>query len=333
MVQMRYGDLAKNLMLNNTTSTTKQALTRLSQEVTTGLSSDTAHYLSGNLGQINAIDSTLSHLSAFKTATSELGARALATQTALGTFASLADKAQSALLVSTGTVSAAQVTTGAQTARSALETMISTLNSQFAGRSLFAGTAVTGPAVADYDAIMTALETATGAALSAADAATTVSEWFDDPAGYLGTAYLGRTAEAQVTIAEGEQVSLSVTGQDAALRNLMKGLAMGALVDRGLFAGQPESRKDLAAIAGQALLAAQDGVTHLSAELGIKEARIADAAIRNSTEITALGLARVDLVGVDSYESSTQLTDAEARLQLLYALTARLSKLSLAEYL
>lgn len=333
MVQIRYGDLAQTLLLANTTSTAKQAITRLSQEVTTGVSSDTVRYLSGNLGQINAIDTSLQRLTAFKTATNELGALATATQAALATISELGDSAQSALLTSIGTASVAQVDSGALAARTALEGVISTLNSRFGERSLFSGTQLSGPAVADFDTMMTALESAVAPAISAEDAASLVSDWFDDPAGYASIGYTGGPPVGEVPIAEGETATLSLTAQDPAIRSYLKGLAMGALLDRGLFSGQPETRRDLAGAAGKALLSAQSGMTYLAADLGMDEERISNAATRNGTEITALGLARIDLVGVDSYEASTQLTEAEEKLKLLYALTARLSNLSLVEYL
>lgn len=333
MVQIRYGDLAQTLLLANTTSTAKSAITRLQQEVTTGVSSDTVRHLSGNLGQINAVDTSLARLSAFKTATNELGSLATAAQTALGTITEFGDDARSALLISVGTASVAQVDSGALAARTALEGVISTLNSSFGERSLFAGTRLSGPAVADFATMMSTLQTVVAPATSAADAAALVTNWFDDPAGYAGTAYLGGPAVDEVSIAEGESATVSLIADDTAIRDYLKGLAMGALLDRGLFAGQPETRRDLAGLAGKTMLSAQSGMTYLSADLGVTEARIANSATRNSTEITALGLARADLVGVDSYEASTQLTAAEEKLQLLYALTARLSNLSLVEYL
>lgn len=333
MVQIRYGDLAQTLLLANTTSQTKQAITRLSQEVTTGVSADTARHLSGNLGQINAIDASLARLSAFKTATNELGALATATQAALGTISDLGDTAQSALLASTGTATTAQVDSSALTARTALESVVATLNTRFGERSMFGGTQQNGPATVDFETLMTTLEATVAPATSAADAATLVSDWFDDPSGFAATAYTGGPAVAAVPVAEGESAATGVTAGDKAIRDYLKGLAMGALLDRGLFAGQPETRRDLAAQAGSTLQSAQTGMTYLAADLGQTEARIASATTRNNAETTALGLARTDLVRVDDYETATHLTDAEQKLQLLYALTSRLSNLSLVEYL
>jgi len=63
------------------------------------------------------------------------------------------------------------------------------------------------------------------------------------------------------------------------------------------------------------------------------QARIDTATTRNTSEATALGIARAGLVQLDPYETATRLQHAETQLQLIYTLTARMSRLSLADYL
>lgn len=332
-MQIGYGDLAQTLLLRRHTAAAKADITRLSQEVTTGLTSDTARHLSGNLGQVNAIDAAQARLAAYGTVTDELGPLASALQSGLGVIADLADTAQAALLPAAGTVTTTQVDGAAAAARSALDTMMSTLATRFGDRSLFGGSATATTAVGDSAALLAALGPVVAGATDAESARTAISDWFDDPAGFAAQMYHGSDPAGPVPVAEGVSVRLQVTANDPALREVMKGLAMGALLDDGLFAGQPEARADLAAQAGQSLLAAGDGLTQLAARLGSAQEKIADAATRNTAESSALDIARVDLLGVDSYDASTRLTDAEDRLQLLYTLTSRLSDLSLVNYL
>mgnify|MGYP006193710875 CR=1 FL=1 len=54
---------------------------------------------------------------------------------------------------------------------------------------------------------------------------------------------------------------------------------------------------------------------------------------RNSAEITALELARAKIVSVDPFEAATKVKEAQTQLEMIYAVTARLSSLSLMEYL
>jgi len=63
------------------------------------------------------------------------------------------------------------------------------------------------------------------------------------------------------------------------------------------------------------------------------EAQIDGATARNTAESSALELARAELIAIDPYKAATDLTSVQTQLETLYALTARLSRLSLVEYL
>lgn len=332
-MQIGYGDMARTLLMSRQTTAAKTAMTRLSQELTTGLASDSARHLAGDLGQVNTIDAAKARLAAFTTVTTELGTRAGAMQTALGVVADQVQSAVSALLPLDATTTPSRVDAAGKTARSALETVVATLNTRFGDRSLFAGTASDVTPLAGSASLLAALQSVTAGAVTAADAEAAVSAWFNDPAGFSATIYAGGPPAGGLPVAEGDTVRLDLTADEPALRGVIKGLAMAALVDTGLFAGQPEARRDLAARAGSLLLNAQDGLTETAARLGLAEAHIADAATRNAAEGAAYDLARTSVLGIDSYDSATRLTDTEERLQLLYALTGRLSKLSLVDYI
>ena len=57
------------------------------------------------------------------------------------------------------------------------------------------------------------------------------------------------------------------------------------------------------------------------------------ASARNGAETSALEIARTDILAIDPYRTATELQSTETRLETLYTLTARLSRLSLSEYL
>ena len=65
----------------------------------------------------------------------------------------------------------------------------------------------------------------------------------------------------------------------------------------------------------------------------VAEARIDAAGTRANAEITAYRMARNDMVAIDMPDIAARLQETESRIQMLYALTARLSRLSLADYL
>lgn len=332
-MQISFGDRAQSLLLRQHSASTKAEITRLTEEVTTGLTSEAAAHLSGDLGQIDALDGALARLKAFGAATSELQLYAGAMQSGLTVIADLSERAGAALLPARASASAAQVDAAAQTAAAGFETLVATLNTRLGDRSLFAGTATSATALSGASAILTTLEGVVAGAATTDEIAARVSDWFDDPAGFAATAYQGGPPPAEVPVAEGERLGLGVTAADPALRAAMKGLALGALLDRGLLTGQPEARQSLAGLAGEGLLAAQDGLTGLASGLGATEARIDQAASRNSAESAALEIGRTGLLGLDPYETASRLQNAEKQMDLLYALTSRLSRLSLVEYL
>ena len=71
----------------------------------------------------------------------------------------------------------------------------------------------------------------------------------------------------------------------------------------------------------------------MAARVGILQGRIETAATRNSAETSALTITLSKFTEVDSYDSATMLTAVEGQQKTLYAVTARLSALSLLDYL
>ena len=101
----------------------------------------------------------------------------------------------------------------------------------------------------------------------------------------------------------------------------------------GVLAGDAVERGRLAQQAGQQLVSTEDARTTLRARIGTVEAQIEAARTRNSAEETSLGILRSDLGSVDPYEAATRLQTVQSQLESLYLVTARVSRLSLTEYL
>lgn len=330
-----FGDLAQSNVMRQHMTQAKADLARLSQELTTGRAADTPNHLSGDMGPLLAIDTSLARLDGYGAVTRELSLFADALQTGLSTISAMALESANSLIAASGTAATTHVNTAASVAYSTLRSTMSTLNTRFGDRSLFAGIDTSGQAMASPDALMTALETAisTAGATDVASVEAAMDAWFATPGGYQGTAYLGGDPLAPVPVAAGETVALDVTANDPALRKTLKGLAMASLVDRGVFAGQHALQKDLAQRAGEVLLAGETDRAQLAAGLGGLQAQIDRAQTRNESEAAALGIARTGMLEIDPYETATRLQDAETQLELIYTLTARISRLSLADYL
>jgi flagellar hook-associated protein 3 FlgL len=327
------GDMAQSYLLRRQTVAVKSDLQRHLTEVTTGQAADLTRQVRGDFSALGGIDASLARLQGYKSATTELGLMAGAMQTALGTIDDLASSLAPTLLNAASGSNPTLVNVAVADASQRFATTISTLNARVGDRTLFAGQGTQGPAVADAGTILAALETAIVGALTAGDVATAVSDWFDDPLGYQAAAYQGASAFSPIALAEGEAARLDVTALDPAIKDTLKGLAMAALLHRGALATTPVARADLARKAGEALVSGQTGRTELAAHLGVTEAQIAAAATRNEAETSSLNIARAAIVSVDPYEAASQLERTQTQLETLYALTARLSRLSLVDFL
>jgi flagellar hook-associated protein 3 FlgL len=333
MATTSLGDMVSSFAFRARNLGLKQDIQRLSTEMTTGKVSDVARRFSGDLGMISGIDSTLARLGAYATQTTEAGLYAATMQTSLGTLDTLATNLRKSLMTVGVAGTTAQITALGAEAHQSFEAAVSSLNISVGAHSLFSGVDTATPALASAESILTALDAVVLATGSTQGVVSAVSDWFDDPAGFAAQAYLGGTARAGSPIAAGESANLDITATDPAIIASLKGLALAALLDRGLFAGQPEQQRALATAAGETLDKSLTPRADLSARLGLTEAQIDAAKTRNEAEKTALQISRNDLLSVDPYEAATKLQQAQTQLETIYAVTARMSRLRLMDYL
>lgn len=327
------GDMAQSFLLRRQNVALKSDLQQLSTELTTGRVADTSARVSGDLVPLSGIDASLARLKGYGSVATEAALFTGAMQTALGVIDDLSSDLSASLLAAAGSVASPRVDATGVDARHRFETAVSALNTRFGDRTLFAGTATTGAATVGANAMMQALDAVVVGMTSAADVETAVAAWFDAPTGFAAQAYQGGGSLAPLAIAPGEEAVVDVTATDPAIRATLKGLAMAALLDRGVLSGQPDARRDLARLAGVSLLQSQTDRAHLSARLGTVEGQIGTATARNSAETTALQIARSDIVAADPFETASRLEETQAQLEKIYAITARMTRLSLMDYL
>lgn len=330
MAMTSIGDLAQTHFLRRHTTATKSDLDGLTAEVATGKAADPGAHLRGDFTALSAIDSTLARLAAYGSVTADLSLRAEAQQRALANVDEAATGAGAALVTAAYGATAGTAAAGGQ-ARQALDVALSALNQRLGDRALFAGGDNGGPAILGAAQMMDAVQTALGGATDAPAVLAAVDAWFAAPNGFAA-AYLGDDAAPPLTIAPGEAAGLDITAKDPALRETIKALVLGSLLaDPGF--GTPTTRATLAQRAGESLAGLATDRATLAGRLGSTQQRLDEAATRNSAEASALGMARNDLLAVDPYDTVTRLQETETRLEMIYALTARLSRLSLLDYL
>jgi flagellar hook-associated protein 3 FlgL len=67
--------------------------------------------------------------------------------------------------------------------------------------------------------------------------------------------------------------------------------------------------------------------------VGTTQAQIVSAVTRNGAEESALEIARAGIVSADPYDAASRLEELQTRIEALYLITARVSRLSLSEYI
>jgi len=335
MTYMSVGDLAQSFMTRRQNSLLKSDMLRLSQEIASGRTSDLTKKVAGDYTAISGIETSLRTLAAYSTATGEASLFAAGMQSALGLVQGMATEAASALIAINDSSPETTIQAIATDAREKLDGAISALNTQIGSRSLFAGVATDGPALFDTDMLISELEFAVAAETTSAGLEAAVDTWFDTPgSGFDTVAYVGAdTPVAAFQIGEGQQTRLEVTAADPALRDTLKGLAIATLVANGALSGDLQARRDLMQASGEILLGSGSALTGLRARVGTVEARIDSVAASNAAETTALEMARLGIVSVDPYRAASELSEVQTQLEALYAMTARMSRLSLVDYL
>ncbi|WP_050525351.1 flagellin [Pseudorhodobacter aquimaris] len=335
MTLVSFGDMAQTSMLRRmTTSAKKDALTA-AQELTTGITSDIGHKLRGDLSNITGIEASLSRLTGYKAVTDNATLTADTMQSVFAHVDQLTDGISAPLLNATTLENTNTLDALAHDAAQKLDSMIAALNTKVGDSTLFAGVASDGPALASSDIILSALEAAIASdgAVTADEIEASVTAWFESPTGFADIGYLGGDGTSSFAISAEDKIDLSITAMEPALRDTIKSLALVALVDRGTVTSDTAIKTELAGKAGASLLQNQADRAVLAGRLGLAQARIDQAQTRNTAETSALNIARSDLISIDPYEAATRLENSQAQLETLYSITARLSRLSLVDYL
>ncbi|WP_340107286.1 hypothetical protein [Pikeienuella sp. HZG-20] len=328
-------DLVSHSRVTRTLAQVQKDFTRVSEELTTGVKSDVVAATGGDPAQLYALERNIA-LNEKQGIVIELAiSRSSVTQDVLERLeaATGAVGVRLAAAVSIGDLRGAEIEAGR--ARGAFEEAVSALNSRFGERSLFAGAATDGPALAPADAILAEIKARVAPAATAADAIAAVEDYFSDPAGFAATGYLGSTTDASAAeIAPGQRIDFAVRADQAEVVAALSALAIGVIGAEGGFAGATQAAR-LEVMGGAATrgLAASDGVVALRARTGVAEEQLDIAKVRTESERTFLQIARNRVIASDPFEAGVAFNALETQLQTIFSVTARLSSLNLASYL
>ncbi|WP_415183714.1 flagellin [Phaeovulum sp.] len=331
------GDMAQTFQMQRHNLQLKTHLSRLTEELTTGVQKDLGVAVRGDFTALAGIERSLTVLNSYAFTTAEASQLADSMQGVLGTMQSLMADTGPMLLSSATSTSPTMVATSTADAKQKFESMIMALNTNTAGRYAFSGTATDMRPLAAPEDILAKLHTTISGASTASDALEAIDMWFDAPTGsggFVDQAYTGgTTALSAFRISESETAQLPINATDPNIRDAIRGLAIAALVSDGALAGNDTERAHLTRAAGEHVFAAGNKLVATQAAIGATQAQIGQVSTRNTAEASALTLARSGMIAADPYDTATALEAVQTQLETLYTLTARLSRLSLTDYL
>lgn len=139
----------------------------------------------------------------------------------------------------------------------------------------------------------------------------------------------GPASEARV--APGEVVAIDIDARAEGVQQLTSGLAALAALAGGSLSG--EARAVLVADARERIGAGVAGIDSMRADLGRIQGAVADANERLGVSRKALEWTQTALLAVDPAQAAQRLNEAVQRLEASYAVTRRLSELSLLKVL
>ena len=335
MTTIGFGDLARTMPLARQGVQARADLARLAQELTTGRHGDVAAASRGDLRAIAGMERSLALLGSSEAAATAAQGRMGAMQAGLEAVQEAARGAASSLLLLAGPAATAGIGQAGGVARAALGGALSALSARMGDVHLFSGAASGAAPLLGMDEMLGALRADIGAQSDPEALRAAVRAWFA-PGGGMDVAFArpGADEPAVVPLAPGETLSIDATAADPAIRGTLAALATAVLAGENQGGAMSrEAQREALSAAGTALVSDAFGLTGLRGRLGTAEGQSERALARIRSETSALELARGEALEVDRYETATKFQAAQAGVETLYLVTARLSNLSLAKYL
>lgn len=323
-------------------------LATLQKEISTGRAADVGLTLGPRTGQTVALRRDSASLQTLMDSNAVADLRLSTTQGTLGNIASDAQGFLGVLVAAKGDPTGAAAT--AQRASERLASLTGMLNTSQNGEFLFAGINTGAKPFADYSAngsaakqaVANAFQTHFGFAqgdpaaanITAADMQdfldNDLAPLFADPA---WRANWSSASDQPVTsrISTAETVTTGATANDPPLRKLAMAYTM--VSDLGLASLSQAAYAAVINKAADLVGGAIDGVTSTQAQLGYSQQAVTDANSRMSEQKDTLETHIGTLEGIDPYEASTRINSLLTQIETSYALTARIQKLSLLDYL
>lgn len=330
-----FGDMAQLQTLRRDGAAMKAALSRLTSELSSGRVADLGRAVGGDFSTLADITRSLRLNTAFSASVTDAAIAAEGRQSALGRLSNELEGLAPEILSVTGAGSLRDLHLKLANGTERFEQAVNVMNTHLAGRSLFSADAPDQQPLISGDAIMAELRTLVAGASDAATMVADVTAWFTDTGGgYETIAWQGGAGQPPaVLLSEGQTADTGVTALDPAIRSSLAGLAIVALAAEQVVPLPESEQRALATSGAQEVQRGETALIGLRASLGAQEARIEEARVTAEATRASLEIEYGRIVEADPYRTATELQSVNTQLETLYILTARMSRLSLTEFL
>ncbi|GJL93733.1 MAG: hypothetical protein DHS20C05_01380 [Hyphococcus sp.] len=300
-------------------------------EAVTGRYEDVTKHLRGDVGSAHLLKKAVDDVKAYQQSLSLAEGRAQATQFALGTLTQESSRIATEGLSAFSRGDEGTLRTIASDSRAAISSVFASLNTTFGGRTLFGGDVTNSSPLAAPEQLIADVEAIIAGATDAADVEAQLDTYFNDPAGgFETTIYQGGAGDApEVEIAPGIRVGVSTKANDQTIKDLLRGLVSMATFQSATFAGADAIVENGA----KKTLGAESPMADLRASIGVNESRIGSAKSGYEVEESLLTSLYNNKTARDPYEAASELQLLESEIEKSFLLTARLSRLSLSNFI
>jgi flagellar hook-associated protein 3 FlgL len=328
-------DLLSHARTNRITDQLKTQLERTSVEAITGRREDITAATGGNVGSAHllkkALDDVDRQAQIFSTSATRLDLMSQALKGTRETVNDLDIRGLAALTLNDDTA----INVLIDEAETSLRQVFSMLNVNHGDRNLFSGAATNQQSLNDVDTFLNDVKAIIAGGTTPADIATALDTYFDDPAGGFQTNIYGGSTQnvAALPLADNTRVEFTARADNQEIKDVLRGLATLAASDSSAFDRRSTEYSDFFRGATDKLTKGLLGVVEREANLGITSNLISKNEELNEFERITLTKAYNDATGRDQYEAANELKLLETQLQASYTLTARLSELTLVNYI
>ena len=329
------GDLAQTFLMRRQNARLNQDMTRLTQELASGRTTDPVRHLSGDTRRLSRVDHDLALNSGYQNTAREAATFAAAMQSAFDRIQQGGSDLTSALSSIRNSNLASVRDSASRMAEQELQSAIGALNTSVAGRAVFAGRRTDGTAVAPAGTMLASLRTHLAGATGVAEVTSRMDTWFNAPSGGFATVgYSGDSAPlSPFLIGPDQPLAIDHKADSPEIRDHLMSLSMAVLANDPALSLSDNQRAAMLEQATQRLTSGQESLTRMRADLGEAQSRIDSGTARLASERAVLDQARAEMLSTDPYQVATELENLQLRMESLYSVTVRLSRLSLSEFM